>query len=363
MPSDENGCWTLSGQDGLTSLKYEPAASSAGDGNLGPEDVLVELHAASLNYRDLIIAKANTSKTPIPLPAKPSVVPASDGAGKIFAVGSSVATLRPDLKPGVDVVTHMCPDLPDGALPGYEDISSGLGQQVDGTLRRRGVFRLGALVRKPAGLSYAQAATMTCSGVTAWNALMGLEGRRLKAGDWVLVQGTGGVSVAALQIAVAAGATVIATTSSDAKASRLRELGAAHVLNYRATSAWGAEARKLTPGQKGVDFVVDIGGLKTLPESLQAIRRDGIIAMGGFVGGFDAAPVDIMTTLHRICILRGVLLGSRDMLREMGEFLEEKTVDIALDDDGVMFGLEDALGAYERLEGQKHFSKVVITMN
>ncbi|KAI0480553.1 NAD(P)-binding protein [Xylariaceae sp. FL0804] len=357
-----SGAWTLTGRDGLDSLKYDPTATVT-EQDLGPEDVLVDLRAASLNYRDLVV-----SSTPVPMPIIPSLVPGSDGAGRIIAVGSGVAARRPDLTPGRDVVTFLAPHVADDELPGFDEITAGLGNQTHGTLRRRGVFHHTALVPAPRHLSPAQAATLSCSGVTAWNALMGSPGRRpVAAGDWVLVQGTGGVSVAALQIAAAAGASVVATTSSDAKAARLRALGAAHVVNYRAAPDWGARARREhTPGGRGFDHVVDVGGPSTLPESLRAVRRDGLVTLAGGLGGFESGgeggppSVELMNALWHICSVRGVLLATRDMMRDLVAFLEEKEVQLAVDD--VEFRLEDAKLAFERLRDQKHFSKVVIKM-
>ncbi|KAI1082356.1 putative alcohol dehydrogenase [Whalleya microplaca] len=359
-----NSRWILSSQNGLDSLQYQQVTPVRPD--IGPEDVLVEIHAASLNYRDLVIAKANSDRldSPAPMEIAPSVIPGSDGAGKVVAVGSSVLALRPDLKLGADVVMYMIPHIADDELPDFTDVGSGLGQRTNGTLCRRGIFHHSTLVRMPSNLTYEQAATLGCSGLTAWNALMGLEGHRVKEGDWVLVQGTGGVSLAALQIAVAAGARVIATTSSDAKAERLRALGAVHVLNYRSTPDWGIRAKKLTPENRGVDHVVDVGGQNTLSESLNAVRRNGLITVTGMIAGmalgFEKQPADLMSILWITCTARGVILGTRNMLREMVQFLEERRVQIAVDD--VVFELENVKMAYERMEKQQHFGKIIIRM-
>ncbi|RWA07904.1 hypothetical protein EKO27_g7210 [Xylaria grammica] len=362
MAIKSTGQWTLPSQTGLAALRYDPNGTKS-EQDLGPDDVLVEVHAASLNYRDLAVTQGPLTSS-FPISITPSVIPGSDGSGRILAVGSAVATERPDLKPGADVVTHMCPDIADGVLPGIDEINNGLGGMTHGTLCRRGIFRYDALVLKPSNLSYAQAATLTCSGLTAWNALMGCKGREVKEGDWVLVQGTGGVSIAALQIAVAAGANVIATTSSDAKAERLQALGASHVLNYRITPEWGEKAKALTTNSRGVDNVIDVVGPLTLLESLKAVRRDGLITLTGLVGGVaneGQTPIDIMGALFHLCVVRGILLGTRNMLRDMVGFVEEKNVQIAIDDD--KFSLEEAKSAYERLKSQKHFSKVIIGMD
>ncbi|KAI0114073.1 hypothetical protein GGR51DRAFT_578308, partial [Nemania sp. FL0031] len=215
--------------------------------------------------------------------------------------------------------------ISDEAFPTLNDLEAGLGHKTDGTLRRLGVFHQTALVHMPSHLSFEEAATVTCSGLTAWNALMAAPGRPVRPGDYVLVQGTDGVSIAALQIAVAAGATVIATTK------------------------WGKAARQHTPGGRGVDHVVDIGGYLTLTH------------MAGDSGGFDVKPTDIFEVLWNGIILRGILIGGRQMLKDMMEWMEAHSLKPALDD--VAFELRDAKQAYERLDGMKHFSKVVIKIN
>ncbi|KAF2996150.1 hypothetical protein E8E14_000463 [Neopestalotiopsis sp. 37M] len=285
---------------------------------------------------------------------KSPIVPGSDGAGVVIETGRDVT----QFKPGDKVVTHLAVHLPDDALPTMEDIANGLGHLTDGTLRRLGVFHHSALVQMPPNLSFAEAATLTCSGLTAWNALMGHPGGPVRSGDYVVVQGTGGVSVAALQIAVAAGATVIATTSSDAKAARLRALGASHVVNYRETPAWGQIVRSLTPGGRGADFVVEIGGPSTLAQSIAATRTNGVVAVTGASGGWEGSAPNMMEVLRSVIILRGILLGSRQMMREFSEFVHEKGLKPALDD--VTFDFKDVKAAYARLERQEHFSKVVI---
>ncbi|KAI0118935.1 NAD(P)-binding protein [Nemania sp. FL0031] len=362
MATLSTGQWTLASQDGLDALHYD-ANSTKSEQDLGPDDVLVELRAASLNFRDLVVTQGSPNAA-IPIDVIPSLIPGSDGSGRILAIGSAVAAVRPDLKPGVDVITHMCPNIADDVLPSFDEVAHGLGEMTHGTLCRRGIFQHGSLVRKPSNLTYAQAATLTCSGLTAWNALMGYKGREVKQGDWVLIQGTGGVSIAALQIAVAEGANVIATTSSDAKAEHLRALGATHVLNYRTTPDWGEKAKALTPNGRGVDHVIDVVGPSALPESLKAVRQDGLVALTGVVGGLTGEgqiPVDIMSALFKLCVVRGILLGTRDMLRDMVKYVEDKKIQIAVDDVG--FTLEDAKSAYERLKSQKHFSKVIIKMD
>lgn len=154
---------------------------------------------------------------------------------------------------------------------------------------------------------------------------------------------------------------MIATTSSEAKALRLRQLGAHHILNYRDVPKWGEEAKKLTPDGRGVDHVVDVGGPTTLEESINAVRRDGLITATGMVAGLNDVGPSAMSTLWRLYVIRGIVLGSLDMMKDMVKWLEEKSVKPAVDD--VVFGLEDAKGAYERLDKQQHFSKVVIKID
>ncbi|GKT41120.1 zinc-type alcohol dehydrogenase-like protein [Colletotrichum spaethianum] len=351
--------WTLNGQSGFDKcLKYEvnvPKSSL-----LGQNEVLVELHAASLNYRELAIADAEGSAARAG-PIRPNVVPGSDGAGIVKEVGASVS----NFKPGDHVITHLAPKLAersgDEELPAYSDIADGLGQVVDGTLRSEGVFPETALVLAPKSLSWSEAATLTCSGLTAWNSLFGLKGREPGPGTWVLIQGTGGVSIAALQLAVASGATVVATTSSGEKAKRLEDLGAMYTVSYRENPYdWGMKARSVTPNQSGFDIVVDIAGDDSLAQSISAVRTDGVVVAAGIVGG-QAKPVPMLAALGRPCIVRGVLLGSRNQFREMIRFVEDKGVKPVVDD--VAFELAQAKDAYARLKAKKHFSKVVIKID
>lgn len=287
---------------------------------------------------------------------KPDVVPGSDGAGIVRAVGKDTRYFRV----GDRVVTHLAPTLPKDEFPLMLDISAGLGQAIDGTLQELGRFTESALVKAPKDLSFDEAATLTCSGLTAWNALAGLKGQEIKAGDWVLAEGTGGVSIAVLQFAVAMGAQVVATTSSEEKAGKLRALGAAHVLNYRETPDWGAKARELTPGGRGFDMVVDVGGDSTLSQSLKAVRKNGIVAATGVLGGFDVQAEPALSAIWHACSIRGILLGTREQFVDLVRFVEEKGVVPAVDDE--VFDLVHADQAFAKVEAQKHFSKVVIRM-
>ena len=291
----------------------------------------------------------------------PPVIPGCDGAGIVKAVGSRVR----EFQPGDRVVTYIAPDYAeaegDDASLTLSGALESLGQGSDGTLRSEGVFSEKALSHAPKSLDWLPAATLSCNWSTAWNALFGIKGQEAGPGSWVLVQGTGGVSIAVLQVAAAVGATVVATTSTEEKATRLKALGASHTVNYRIQLDWGQEARKLTPNGRGFDFVVDIGGNETLPQSLAAVRVDGIVLVLGGVGAADAAAVPIIAALAHTCIVRGLLGGSRRQLQQAVRFIDEKGVRPALDD--VVFELAEAKEAYRRLKEKKHFSKVVIRID
>ncbi|KAL4994646.1 hypothetical protein BDV10DRAFT_146452 [Aspergillus recurvatus] len=351
--------WVLTGQEGFeTSLEYQQDISIPSVHDLKPNEVLVKLYAASLNYRELVIAGPMGINGPI----TPPIIPGCDGAGLVEAVGACVR----DLRPGDRVVTHVVPKLVeahgDNTHAGLEDAIAALGQGGDGTLRSWAVFPEAGLVHAPKTLDWLSAATLPCTWLTAWNALFGLKGKQAGPDSWVLVQGTGGVSIAALQLAVAAGATVVATTSTVEKADRLKALGAAHVVNYRNNPKdWGKEARDLTPDGNGFDFVVDIGGNETFPHSLAAIRVDGVILVVGHVGDSTAEPVPIFAALVHSCVVRGILAGTRNQFRELVRFIDEKKIVPAMDD--VVFELAEAKDAYRRLQQKKHFAKIVIRVD
>lgn len=279
----------------------------------------------------------------------------------VLAVGSHVQEFRQ----GDRVITWSGPKLAeergDDALPGIPDAPMMMGQGSDGTLRSVGVFAEKALVHAPESLSWLQAATLPCTWTTAWNALFPAEGRNTGPHTWVLVQGTGGVSIATLQLAVAAGATVVATTSTGERETRLRALGAAHTVNYRSSpDTWGKEAKSLTPDGRGFDVIVDVGGNETLPQSLEAVRVDGTIVLGGAVGG-RSEPVPLFEAFMHTCWVRGILLGSRNQLKQVTRYIDEKDIKPAVDD--VVFELAEAKDAYRRLNEKKHFSKVVLRVD
>ena len=241
----------------------------------GPGAITVRLRASSLNYHDYAVVSGLWG------PSEPRI-PMSDGAGEVEAVGPGVT----EYTVGDRVVSTFFPTWLEGA-PRVEGFATVPGDGIDGYARDRVTAPAAAFTHAPRGWDHAEAATLTTAALTAWRALHADAG--LKGGDVVLVQGTGGVSLFALQFAKAAGATVIATSSSDAKLERLRALGADHLINYRADPAWGDTARRLTDG-RGVDHVLDVGGPGTLEQSMAAVRVGGHISVIGILTGVAIFP-------------------------------------------------------------------------
>lgn len=214
----------------------------------------------------------------------------------------------------------------------------------------------------PESLSWVEASTLSCAALTAWNALYGLEGRQVKPGDVVLTQGTGGVSLFALQFAVAAGATVIATTSSDDKAKKLKSLGAHHVLNYKSDPNWGETAQNLTPGHLGVNHIIEVGGPSTMKQSLMTIKIDGVISIIGFLGGIkDESEPSYLDAWQNVCIVRGIMVGSRQQFEEMNRAVEAIGLKSVVDQK--TFTMRETKDAYQHMWDQKQFGKVVIKVS
>ncbi len=324
----------LGGPDGL-GLENRP------DPRPGPGQLVVRVRAASLNYRDLMIIKGTYSRN-LPLP----LVPLSDGAGEVVEVGPGVTKFRP----GDRVAGCFMTAWQDGP-PTEAASKSALGGAVDGMLAELVVLPEGGVVRSPESLSDEEVATLPCAAVTAWNALF--EGG-LRAGQTVLVQGTGGVSMFALQLAKAAGARVIATSSSDAKLARAREMGASDGINYKTTPDWDVTARNLTEGL-GVDHVVEVGGAGTLPLSVKATRMGGQIALiGVLAGGTEFDPRQLMMKGIR---LRGIYVGSRAMFEGLNRLIATQRIKPTIDR---VFPFDRAGDAYRYFDAGSHFGKVVI---
>lgn len=285
------------------------------------------------------------------------MVPASDGAGTVEAVGSGVTRFAK----GDKVLTLFNQAHLAGSLDGYS-VTTGVGGTIDGALRQYGAYDEQGLVRMPANLDFLQGSTLTCAGLTAWNGLYGLESRALKPGDWVLTQGTGGVSMFAVQFAKAAGAKVIATTSSAEKGEKLKALGADHVINYKTEPNWGEAAKKLTPGGRGVQHILEVGGPNTMAQSLKAISIDGVISIIGFLGGAkgEQQPT-FLECLNNICTVRGVLVGNRMQFEEMNRAVEANDIKPVVDEK--VFSLDQTKEAYQYMWDQKHFGKLCIKID
>ncbi|MCJ1316180.1 hypothetical protein MMC15_001500 [Xylographa vitiligo] len=348
MAPSTTGQWTVEGTSGFDSLRFNKDAPIP---SLGERDVLVHFHYASLNYRDLIIPKGQ-----YPFGTKPSVVPGSDGAGTVEAVGSGVTRF----KKGDKVLTLFNQGHLAGSLT-PANVATGVGGMVDGTLRQYGAYDEQGLVAMPETLDFQQGSTLTCAAVTAWNALYGLESSSLKPGDTVLTQGTGGVSIFGLQFAKAAGARVIATTSSDAKAEILKKLGADHIINYKTDENWGETAKKLTPGGLGVDHIIEVGGPKTIKQSFNAVKIDGVITVIGFLAGQTKDEPSFLEVLQATCVVRGALVGSRDQFEKMNKAIDANGIKPVVDKK--VFGLEELKEAYQYMWDQKHFGKLTVKID
>ncbi|HKI35662.1 MAG TPA: NAD(P)-dependent alcohol dehydrogenase [Gemmataceae bacterium] len=307
----------------------------------GPGQVLIRVRACSLNYRDLLVLKGLYNKK-LPLP----LVPLSDGAGEVAAVGDGVTRVRV----GDRVAGCFMPAWIDGE-PTEAKAKSALGGGGTGILAEYVVLPAEGVVSYPDHLSAEEAATLPCAAVTAWHALVAEGG--VKAGDVVLTQGTGGVSLFALQFARLLGARVLATSSSDAKLARAVQLGASDGINYKTTPEWGGRARELTGA--GVDHVVEVGGAGTMPESMRAVRMGGRISLIGVLSGagqFNPTPV-LMKNLR----VQGIFVGSREMFEAMNRAIALHKLRPVVDR---VFPMSDIRAALHHLESGAHFGKVVI---
>ncbi|KAK6383432.1 hypothetical protein LTS17_002724 [Exophiala oligosperma] len=335
--------WVIHGtKRGLDEYKLEQGPVAKPDGH----QVLVKLHAAAINFRDIMIPRGD-----FPYSLNLPVVGGSDGAGEIVQVGDKVTKF----KVGDRVATLFNPGHQFGSLDAAAMLRGGVGGTEDGTFQEYGVYDESGVVRLASNLSYIEGATLSDAAVTAWNALYG--GKPLKPGDWVLVQGTGGVSLFAVQFAKAGGARVVATTSSPAKFDVLKRLGADHVINYNDDQRWGLTARSLTPGQAGFDNIIEVGGTDTMGHSIQAIKIEGTITVIGLVTGFDP-PESIMETLKRVFTLRGIHVGSKVQMEEMMACMEANKIQPVVDKK--IFALEELRESLEYLTTQKHVGKVAI---
>ncbi|QKD02853.1 zinc-dependent alcohol dehydrogenase family protein [Mesorhizobium loti] len=309
----------------------------------GPGDVLVRIRACSLNMRDDFAVQGKT-------PLADGRVPLSDGAGEVIAVGSGVEAL----KPGDHVVSVFYPFWLNGDMTPStrRDVP---GDSFDGVASEYVCMPAQAFTKAPDGYTHVEAATLTCTAVTAWRGLVVCG--KVKLGDTVLVLGTGSVSLFALQFAKAAGARVIATSSSEEKLERLGRLGADATINYKAVPDWGRAARDLTDG-RGVDHVIEVGGPATLAQSITACRTGGHIALIGVLTGF-AAEVSIPALFSNQIRINGISIGSRADQEDMIRAIDVNHLKPVIDR---RFPLRDIAAAFRHYGAQKHFGKVCLEL-
>ncbi len=308
----------------------------------GPGQALVRVRASSLSYRELMILRGR-----YPLPIKDDVVPVSDGAGEVAAIGEGVSRVAV----GDRVAAAIFPRWIDGRFA--FDVADQLGGSLDGMLTEYALLDADALVRIPGHLSYEQAATLPCAGVTAWHALTG--GRGLRAGETVLTLGSGGVSLFAIQFAKAFGARVIATAGSGEKAERLRALGADEAIDYRAMPNWPELVRELTGG--GVDHVVEVTG--RLEQSVRATAMNGEIAFVGLLSGGGNGQLSFDPSLLWLsgADVRTIAVGTRAHFEAMSRAIEANAIEPVIDR---VFPFAEAVDAYRYYESARPFGKVVI---
>ncbi len=310
----------------------------------GPGQVLVRVHAISLNYRDLMVVTGLYN----PRLAMPRV-PCSDGAGEVIAVGAGVT----QWKAGDRVAGIFMQNWQEGRQTAAKS-KGALGGDIDGMLATEVVLAESGLVRIPDHLSYQEGATLPCAAVTAWNALF--KAANTQPGDTVLIQGTGGVSIFALQFAKMAGARVLGFSSSDEKLERAKSLGLDAGLNYRTHPDWEKWALEQTGGV-GVDVVIEVGGSGTLPRAIRAVRPEGVVAQIGVLSG-PAETVDVRPILARQVRIHGVYVGSRADFVAMNKAITEAELKPVVDS---VFAFADATAALRRMESASHFGKIVIS--
>jgi NADPH:quinone reductase-like Zn-dependent oxidoreductase len=308
----------------------------------GPGEVLVRLKAASLNFRDLMVAEG-TYNPRLKLP----MVPLSDGVGIVEQIGSGVTRV----KTGDRVAGIFMQRWIDGA-PNREKAGSALGGAIDGVLREYMIFQQDGLVAVPDYLTDVEAATLPCTGVTAWHALF--EEKPAKPGETVVIIGTGGVAIFALQFAAFAGLRSIVLSSNNEKLERTRQMGATHTVNYRENPDWDKTVRSLT--EEGADQIIELGGADTLPRSLKAIRMGGSISVIGALGGGDPniSPVPILMQTVR---LQGIYVGSRTMFENMNRALGLLQLRPVVDR---VFPWQKVQDAMRYMQEQKHFGKICL---
>jgi NADPH:quinone reductase-like Zn-dependent oxidoreductase len=312
--------------------------------NAGPGQVRIKMLASALNYRDLLVPQRGYGSRMKPLP----LIMLSDGVGCVDQVGEGVDSLR--------LGERVCPLFFQSWLSGEPDnarLGMSLGCEMDGTMAQYMVLPANGVALVPAHLDHNEVATLPTAGVTAWRAIV-TEGR-VKPGDTVLIQGTGGVSLFALQFAKMLGARVICTSSSDEKLLRARTLGADETINYLSTPEWGKTARTIADGI-GVDHVVEVGGQRTLPQSLRAVRPGGTISMIGVLAG-SQLDISLGLIVTRHIRLQGITVGSGDDFRTMVRAISQQGMRPVVDR---VYGFEQLHQALQHLASGKHFGKICI---
>ncbi|MEP7209642.1 MAG: NAD(P)-dependent alcohol dehydrogenase [Alphaproteobacteria bacterium] len=322
---------------GLEQLRL---ADLPGPGQPKAGEIRVRIHGSSLNYHDYLVANGT-------IPTADGRIMMSDGAGVVEAIGEGVA----EFAVGDSVVSVFFPMWQDGQ-PRVGDFRTVPGDGVDGYARESVVRPAIWFTRAPTGWTHTESATLTTAGATAWRALV-VDGA-IKAGNTVLALGTGGVSIFALQFAKAMGASVIVTSSSDEKLERVKALGADHTLNYKTTPEWGAAVRKLTGG--GVDHVIEVGGPGTLPQSINAVRVGGHIALIGALTGRSGELPTPMLFIKQVRLL-GLIVGNRRWQQEMVQGIDAMNLRPVID---TTFPLDRLADAFRHEESGKHFGKICV---
>jgi NADPH:quinone reductase-like Zn-dependent oxidoreductase len=325
--------------------KLEPLA------DIGQHEVLVKIKAVALNYRDIAICNGT-----YPLPFKPSLVPRSDACGEIVQVGSQVKSLQ--------VGDRVIGLFIQGQLYGSsQNRNSSLGGTLDGVLQEYRIFDENGVAKIPkkSTMTDSEAASLVCAGTTAWNALYGLV--PLKPGQSVLIQGTGGVSMIALQIAKAAGAVTIVTSSSDEKLQYVKsKYGADYTINYRTSSDWEKKALEYTDGI-GVDYVIENGGIGTIQKSIESLAHGGHVSIIGILSSLprEQYPNVALLEMSKSAVIRGIYVGSKQLVEELVRFYVTNDLHVGVDKE-FKFTEAGVSDAYDYLISQKHIGKVCITL-
>lgn len=332
--------WQVVGGFGLQNLKINELNSA----KLGSNQVRIKVRACSLNFRDLMVIKGlYNPNQPTPF------IPISDGAGEIIEIGDQVK----DFKVGDKVCGTFSQDW-DFGIASDRAQKNTLGTPIDGMLSETIVLNEQGVVKFPSFLSFEEASTLPCAALTAFNALT--QESSFKPGDIILLEGTGGVSLFALQFAKALNLNTIIISSSNDKLGQAKKLGATHTINYRQQEEWQHEVMKITHNE-GVDGVVEVGGAKTVNKALACLKRGGVMTVIGILSGISES-IDLRPILMRQLRIHGVFVGSKALFMAMNRVIEHSQIKPVIDK---TFGFNDAPAAFSYLESGAHFGKVVIT--